>query len=212
MNKAYCIFDMDGTLVDSMYYWKGLGRAYLESKGIHPDERLLWMVKAMTMLEGAAYFMDAFGIPGPPECIVAEMEAMMDTHYRHDVPLKPGVKDYLEQLHRQGARLCVATATAEPLAHACFARLGIGGYFDFILSCETVGLSKTHPHIYEQAAQRMGAAPTDIAVFEDALYAAKTAKKAGFYTVGIYDLAYAEDWDALNVLCDETITDWRNAL
>ena len=74
MDKRFCIFDMDGTLVDSMHYWKGLGRDYLESLGIHPDERLLWMVKAMTMLEGAAYFMDTFHIPGPPQRIVDEME------------------------------------------------------------------------------------------------------------------------------------------
>ena len=74
MDKRFCIFDMDGTLVDSMHYWKELGRDYLESLGIRPDERLLWMVKAMTMLEGAAYFMDTFHIPGPPQRIVDEME------------------------------------------------------------------------------------------------------------------------------------------
>ena len=58
MDKRFCIFDMDGTLVDSMHYWKGLGRDYLESLGIHTEEHLLGMVKTMTMLEGAAYFMD----------------------------------------------------------------------------------------------------------------------------------------------------------
>ena len=90
MDKRFCIFDMDGTLVDSMGYWKGLGREYLERRGIDPEERLLWMVKAMTMLEGAAYFMETFHIPGPPERIVEEMEAMMEEHYRRDVPSSRG--------------------------------------------------------------------------------------------------------------------------
>ena len=211
MDKRFCIFDMDGTLVDSMGYWKGLGREYLERRGIDPEERLLWMVKAMTMLEGAAYFMETFHIPGPPQRIVDEMEAMMDGHYREDVPLKPGVKAYLEGLKEGGARLCVATATAEPLSHACLSRLGVVHLFDFILSCETLGVSKNRPDVYLEAARRLGAAPGETAVFEDALYAARTAKEAGFYTVAVPEAAYAADWPELSALADETILDWRNA-
>ncbi len=203
---------MDGTLVDSMHYWKGLGRAYLERCGIWPDQRLLWMVQAMTMLEGAAYFMDTFSIPGPPERIVAEMEEMMAGHYRTDVPLKPGVQDYLERLRAKGVRMCVATATAEPLARACLERLGVAGYFACILSCESLGRSKDSPEIYLEAARRLGGAPGETAVFEDALYAARTAKAAGFYTVGIPEAAYEQDWPELAALADETILDWRNAL
>ena len=211
MDKRFCIFDMDGTLVDSMGYWKGLGREYLERRGIDPEERLLWMVKAMTMLEGAAYFMETFHIPGPPQRIVDEMEAMMDGHYREDVPLKPGVKAYLEGLKEGGARLCVATATAEPLSHACLSRLGVDHLFDFIFSCETLGVSKNRPDVFLEAARRLGAAPGETAVFEDALYAARTAKEAGFYTVAVPEAAYAADWPELSALADETILDWRNA-
>ena len=114
MDKRFCIFDMDGTLVDSMHYWKGLGRDYLESLGIHPDEKLLWMVKAMTMLEGAAYFMDTFHIPGPPQRIADEIEAMMEEHYRRDVPLKPGVKEYLERLRARGCSAAWTASTPMP--------------------------------------------------------------------------------------------------
>lgn len=203
---------MDGTLVDSMHYWKGLGRAYLERRGIRPDRRLLWMVQAMTMLEGAAFLMETFGVDGPPERIIDEMHAVMENHYRTDIPLKPGIQDYLDRLKREGARLCVATATAEPLARACLERLGVAGYFACILSCESLGRSKDSPEIYLEAARRLGSAPGETAVFEDALYAARTAKAAGFYTVGIPEAAYAEDWPALSALADETILDWRNAL
>ena len=212
MDKRFCIFDMDGTLVDSMHYWKGLGRDYLESLGIHPDERLLWMVKAMTMLEGAAYFMDTFHIPGPPQRIVDEMEAMMEEHYRRDVPLKPGVKAYLERLRERGCRLCVATATNEALSRQCLSRLGVDGLFDFIISCETLGVSKDKPDVYLEAARRLGADPGETAVFEDALYAARTAREAGFYTVAVPEPSYAGDWPELSALADECILDWRNAV
>ena len=212
MDKRFCIFDMDGTLVDSMSYWKGLGRDYLEAQGLSPREEKLAQVQTMTMLEGAAFLMDTFGIEGPPERIIGEMHEVMDEHYRTDIPLKPGIRDYLEELSKRGVRMCVATATAEPLARACLERLGVAGYFDFILSCETVGKGKTQPDVYLEAARRMGSTPAETAVFEDALYAARTAKEAGFYTVGIPEAAYAQDWPALSALADETILDWRSAL
>ena len=93
MDKRFCIFDMDGTLVDSMRYWKNLGLDYLGARGIRPEEALLRAMESMTMLEGAACFMDAFGIPGPPQRIVDEMEAIMDVRYRKDLDLKPGAKE-----------------------------------------------------------------------------------------------------------------------
>lgn len=212
MDKKFCIFDMDGTLVDSMPVWKTLGKDYLAAKGCWPTQAQLSAMGPMTVAEGTRYLMDTFGLAGPPERIAGEMNAMMETRYRSDIPLKPGAADYLAVLRARGARLCVATATAEPLALACLERLGVAECFDFILSCETVGKGKTQPDVYLEAARRLGAAPADTAVFEDALYAARTAKEAGFYTVGIPEAAYAQDWPALSALADETVLDWRNAL
>ena len=212
MNKRYAIFDMDGTLADSMSAWSALDRDYLTSKGLRTDPALMEPLQFMTMTQGAAYFMEAFGIPGPAERIVAEMEAMMERRYRTDIPLKSGAAEYLSALKSRGVRLCVATATAGPLARACFARLGVEECFDFILSCESMGVGKTRPDIYLRAAALFGAPPGEIAVYEDALYAARTAREAGFYVVGVAEPAYAQDWPALSALAHETISDWRSAL
>lgn len=212
MDKPYAIFDMDGTLTDSMHFWAGLGAEYLRAKGKRPDQRMLWMVQTMTMEQTAQHFMDVFGVAGPPRTIVEEMEGMMAVHYRRDVPLKPGVAAYLEALGRRGVGMYVATATAVPLAAACLERLGILNRFQGLLSCESLGVSKTRPDIYLEAARRLGAEPADCAVYEDALYAARTAKDAGFYTVGVYEPSLAHGWAELSALADETITDWRNAL
>jgi HAD superfamily hydrolase (TIGR01509 family) len=208
MEKQYCIFDMDGTLVDSMGYWHSLTTDFLDQYGISPVPGQLEAIAPMTMLESARYFMDTFGLAGPPEHMVDEFIAIMGRHYRRDVPLKPGVSRYLTALRETGVRLCVATATAGPLAHACLSRLGVDRMFEFLLSGESVGAGKDRPDLYLAAARRLDAAPADIAVFEDALFAATTARQAGFYTVGVYD-RFQGHVEQMRALCDEYITDWR---
>ena len=211
MDKRYAIFDMDGTLVDSMGFWKDLANEFLRQNGvavIPPDLRE--RVKPLTMTESAALFIREFHLPGTAETAAAEMNAMMDTHYRKDIPLKEGVADYLRALKQRQVHMCVASATAQPLMRACLDRLGVLDCFDFLLSCEEVGAGKTRPDVYYASAERMGAAPGEIAVYEDALYAAQTAKNAGFYVVGIYDDSGKPHWEQLKALSDEIIYDWRN--
>ena len=208
MDKRFAIFDMDGTLIDSMGFWKNLATEYLNSKGVAEiPEDILERIKPMTMSESAALFKNEFGLTGDPE---AEMNAMMEDHYRHDIPLKPGVSAYLKKLCEQGVRMCVASATAEHLMAACLERLGVLPYFDFLLSCETLGAGKRSPLVYHESAGRLGAVPAGTAVFEDALYAVQTAKNAGFYVVGVRDDSAA--WDSIKSIADETIIDWEEAI
>ncbi len=213
MDKTRAIFDMDGTLVDSMVYWKALAEEYLQKKGItelSPD--LMERIKPMTISESAAYFIREFGFAETPESAAEEINNMMNRHYREDIPLKDGVQEYLRALQGRGIRMCVASATAKALMEACLSRLEVLDCFDFLLSCEEVGAGKQEPTVYFACADRWNAKPAEIAVYEDALYAAQTAKNAGFYTVGIWDASAEESWNRLTELCDEHIMDWRNAL
>ena len=212
MEQRFAIFDMDGTLVDSMVYWKRLATEFLESKGVqHIAQDILERIKPMTMTESAALFIEEYGLSGTAESVVAEMNTMMDEHYRRNIPLKPGVQVYLDALHRRGVTMCVASATAEELMDACLTRLGVAQYFSFLLSCETVGAGKSRPDVYWEAAKRLGAQPEEIAVYEDALYAAETAKTAGFYTVAVRDDSNQLHWESLTTLADEVILDWQIA-
>ena len=212
MDKRFAIFDMDGTLVDSMVYWKHLAAEFLDSKGVQTiSSEILERIKAMTMTESAALFIQEYNLPGTAESVAAEMNAMMDKHYRTDIPLKPGAAEYLEALYRRGVTMCVASATAEDLMDACLTRLGVAQYFSFLLSCETVGAGKNRPDVYRESAKRLGAEPVEIAVYEDALYAAETAKTAGFYTVAVRDDSNQQHWETLTALTDEMILDWQGA-
>lgn len=213
MNKSYGIFDLDGTLVDSMEWWKGLAEEFLRSQGVEklPDS-LLSQIKTMTIPESAALFIRIFGISGTVSSVAEEMNALMDRHYREDISLKPGVKAYLRRLKEKGIRMCVASAASAKLAEDCLKRLGAADYFEEFLSCEDVGAGKTRPDIYLRAAAGMGAAPEDTAVYEDALYAAETAKKAGFYVIGVYDEGSCrtkEERKRLGDLADEMIECWE---
>ena len=210
MDKGFAIFDMDGTLIDSMIFWKSLASEYLSSRGVtQVPADLPERIKPMTMSESAALFQQEFGLTGDPE---AEMNAMMDGHYRNDIPLKPGVEAYLRLLRSRGVRMCVASATAEPLMESCLTRLGVRDCFEFLLSCETVGAGKRSPRVYQEAAARFNAAPAEISVYEDALYAIQTAKEAGFYCIGVYDDSASKNWLTIEALADTVILKWEDEL
>lgn len=212
MDKRYAVFDLDGTLVDSMAVWQRLGREYLTARGVTaPVDQVLAQTETMTMAESAALFAAAFQLPEKPAQVAAEMNAVMAAHYRRDIPLKDGVLEYLSCLRRAGVRMCVASATASELIEACLRRLNAAQYFEFLLSCEEVGAGKDRPDVFWKAAERFGAPPRGIAVYEDSLFAVKTAAAAGFYTVAVYDDSSRQDWDELTALADASILDWSAA-
>ena len=213
MDKQFAIFDMDGTLVDSMGYWQELGREYLVSKGVTGNmEDVLDRMKPMTMVESGALFIQEFGLAGTPESVAAEINAVMEGHYRNDVQLKEGAKEYLEQLRRKGIKLCVASATAEDLVSLCLTRLGVRDYFEFLLSCESVGTGKNRPDVYFAAAERLGAAVENTVVYEDAWYAVRTAKEAGFHVVAIYDYNSRARWNEIRDMAHRPIESWAELL
>ena len=193
-----------------MVYWKNLASEYLHGKGIESiAPELMERIKPMTMSESAELFRREFGLTGDPE---SEMNAMMNRHYETDIPLKPGVRGYLQKLESRGVRMCVASTTAGPLMEACLSRLGVRDKFAFLLSCEAVGAGKESPLVYHASAGRLGAEPGDIAVYEDALYAVRTAKNAGFHVIGVYEAGAAENWESVVRMADETILNWEDAV
>lgn len=206
MIKA-AIFDMDGTLIDSMPYWNNLSIEFLQSKGITEIDENIWdIVESMTMRDVAEYFKKRYGIPMTYEEMKTEMNAIMQRHYEEDVPLKKKVIPLLKKMHDEKIKMAVASATDERLMRICLARLGVLDYFDEILSCETLHTTKKQPLIYQKAAELLGATTEETAVYEDALYAATTAKNAGFYVVGIKDYQSEAEMEGLIKTVDEMLS------
>jgi len=195
-------FDMDGTLLDSMPIWSTVEIDYLSSLGITPHPDLNKTLRALSGLETARYFQSEYGLRKTTQQIETERNAMLEDYYFNKAPLKEGVVPVLERLRARGVRMCVVTATDRPLAEPALRRCGIMGYFERIFTCGEEGLSKSNPEIFIRAAGFLGTDIGNTLVVEDALFAMKTAKKAGFPVAAVYDLSFEDRTDEIKALAD----------
>lgn len=208
----YSIFDLDGTLLDSMYGWKNLGKEYLLSMGIVPPNNINDTISAMSMEESAEYFKKAFKINLSVEEIISELNELICDKYKNEFKLKPYVKEYLQKLKDEKVTMCIATATSLKLAKIALERNEIINYFSFVLSCDEVGVGKNKPDIYYLAANRLDAEVSDIIVYEDADFALITAKEAGFYTIGVYDVSFEIKRKNIEIISDMYIESFNELL
>lgn len=181
------IFDLDGTLLNSMFVWATIGERYLRSIGYEPRENLNETFRAMSLYQAACYYRKAYGVTRSVDEIMAEVNKMVEKYYREELILKAGAEAMLHGLRSRGISMCIATATDKYLVEAALKRCEVRGFFSEIFTCSSVGSGKDRPQIYREAASHLGYEPREILVFEDALYAAKTAAADGFDLVGVYD-------------------------
>ena len=203
------IFDMDGTLLDSMGMWRSLDSAFLRAHGVEPPPDISDIVKTMTVEEGSAYYAERFGLGITPQQVSEEIEAMAAQAYREYLPLKPFAREFLTMARAKGIPCAVASATYSSLLSAALDRLDIRREFECVLTPQEGYAGKDSPEIYLAAAEKLGAEPAEIIVFEDALHAAETAKRAGFYVIGIAEPLYGDGWERMQEVCDRTIDGWQ---
>lgn len=209
-NMKGAIFDVDGTLLDSMEIWNHVGDRYLKNRGIIPEPGLSDALAAMTVGEGAAYVKERYHLPESTADIARGVMDIVKDFYYNEAQLKPGAKELLELLSEKGIGMTVATSSEREHIEKAFERLGILHYFRQIFTCTEVGAGKTKPLVYEKAAQALGTNPAETLVFEDALYAAITAKDAGFVTVGVYDRFSEADRQTMQEKTDIYLSDLRD--
>lgn len=206
MRMRGAIFDVDGTLLDSMSTWDTIGETYLRSIGYEPKENLNEVFKNMSLRQAACYYQTEYSVTLGIEQIMDEVNAMLERYYRFEVLLKPGAAELLARLRESGVKLCIATATDRYLVEAALERCGVLSCFGEIFTCNEVGHGKDEPDIFEAALRFLGTEKAETVVFDDAFYAVKTAKEAGFPVAAVYD-RHEKNSEEIRALADLYLED-----
>lgn len=202
------IFDLDGTLIDSMWLWRDLANNYLLSIGVEPPEDLRESLKELSILEASFYMRDRFNLKKSPEEINSEIEEILTDYYANRFQLKPHALEVLNTLKKRNIKICVATATDDRLAFSVLNRLGIKDYFEFIQTCNSTGLGKNESRFFQVAVDRLEVEPEETWVFEDTLHCMISAKKCGLNVVAIKDDSALMDIDEIKRIADMFINDF----
>lgn len=208
--KAY-IFDLDGTLLDSMGLWEQIDAGFLTKRGLAVPPDYINAICSRSFPEAAAYTIERFHLPDSVEDLLAEWNGMAAHAYGHTVPLKPHAREYLKALKERGAKLAVATSLPRALYGPALRQHGLEPYFDAVCSTDEVAFGKTRPDVFLLAAKRLGVAPAECILFEDILQAVHSGKAAGMTVYGVLDEASKGDWDAIREAADGVVWDFRQA-
>jgi len=191
MKITGAIFDMDGTLVDSLMIWdvlwERLGEKYRNDRSFRPDPETERAVRTLPLREAMELLHKESGIGEDGETLWRIADDLCREFYARDVLLKDGVPEFLEHLRVNGVRMCVASATAPTLLQIVIDRYRLDRYFSKIFSCSEIGRGKEFPDVFQAAHAYLGTEQESTWVFEDSFVALQTARRAGYQTVGIYD-------------------------
>ena len=189
MNITGAIFDFDGTLFDSMHVWKGIRYNFMNELGIKLTEEDKKIFEGLFLRESLLIAIERFGLKQTYEELLEILFNYIKRRYLAETEPKNDIIEFLEKLKSRGVKMGIATATGESALIAVLEKYNMLHYFSEIYSTYTVGASKTEPKVYDVVLEALGTDKSTTWVFEDALYAAKTAKANGYNLVGIYDVS-----------------------
>lgn len=193
MNITGAIFDMDGTLIDSMYIWdiiwRALGKQYLGDPDFKADPQFEIGLHVIPFEDALHRIKEEYHIQEPYDKMLAFFYEIIDDFYRNKAVLKPGVAKLLQHLYENGVKICIASGSNRQWVEDAVKLCKIEPYISRIFTCQEVGKSKNFPDIYRQALEFLGTPKESTWVFEDAYTALKTAHDFGLNTVGVYESA-----------------------
>ncbi len=204
------IFDVDGTLLDSMSVWENAAERFLAQRGITAEPDLGRILYPMTLTGAAQYLIRTCHLKESEEEVVKGVISVVERFYAEEVMTKPGVPAFLQSLEKEGIPMTVATSSRRGYLEKAFNRLGIARFFSGIYTCDEYRTSKNEPEIYLHAAEPFAAEPAEILVFEDAVHAVKTAYKAGFRVIGVSDPTSAVYEEEIRRCSAFFLEDFRN--
>lgn len=198
------IFDMDGTLIDSMPIFASSMITVLEQNNIEYPKDIMKTITPLGLSGIAEYFI-GLGINMNKNELLAVMTDNLKYEYENNIPAKPYVEEKLRQLKNSGHSLNVLTASPHETLDPCLKRLGIYELFDNVWSSDDFEYKKSNPEIYSAAAKRLNADVSECIFLDDNINAVTAAKKAGMKTIGVYDKCGDAFWDKMRKECDRYI-------
>lgn len=211
MRLQGAIFDMDGTLLDSMYIWDSFASNLLRELDREPEPGLEERIKTLSLFQCAAYIRERYHLPQTEQELIDLVNSRVHHFYAEEVRPKPDVEKFLSLLKMEGVWMYVATATDRVQAEAALKHTGLTHYFRGMITCSEARAGKDSPVIFEKCLTRLRCRKEDCVVFEDALHAIKTAKDAGFRVAAVYDASAEADQPEIRRLADYYISsygDW----
>ncbi len=198
------IFDLDGTLLDSMHIWLDLGNRVVEKLHIPIDKdiNIYDTLKHMSLEESAEYFSSLLNYKLNKKDIIKVYYDIISNFYANEAELKPNVANYIKKLYEKGVTLCIATETDIHLAKKALERVGLLKYFQCFVCSQDVGKGKKYSDIFFEALKKLNCKREDVVIYEDAFYAAQTAKKAGFIVHSIYDKSQEQYTEHIKKISD----------
>ncbi len=212
MDFKAAIFDLDGTLLDSMDVWEQVDVDFLRRRGLDVPAGYGDAMRARGLEEAAIYTKRLFDLPDSVESIAGEWLAMVRDAYASRVELMPGARELLARYKARGVKLAAATCSARELVEPCLKRLGVWDLFDAVCTAESVSRGKEFPDIFLLAASLLGVPPEECAAFDDVLPAIRSAKAAGMQAVAVFEPHSAHHRPAIESLADRCILTLHEAL
>lgn len=206
------IFDLDGTIIDSLSVWEDIDRKFFEKRNIIMPLDYISKVNSMSFEDSVIYTIERFNLKESKEDIIRELNEMVIYEYSYNIKLKPNVKEYLRKLKKNNIKIGLATMSSKDLYEPVLKNNKIYDYFDTFTTIKEVGKDKNHPDVYLLAAKRLGLNPCECIGFEDILIGINTLKKAGFKTIGVYDKYSVENLEEIKRSCDKFINDFKELL
>lgn len=210
--RRFHVFDMDGTLIDSMPYWENLMINYLDERSISYPDDLLVTITPMGLDAVADYFRNVLGCRETKEEFIKMLNEAATEQYKHFIPAKPGAGDYLKKLRGAGIRTSMLTASPHLFMDPCMKRLGFDRLLDPMVSTDDIGITKADPEIYLRLASMLGCGCSDICFYDDNLIALRAASEAGCETVAVYDEASSSSFAEASAAADRHIYSFSELL